>query len=80
MDLREEALRVWLTKYIAELIGESSEEIDTSEKLFEYDLDSIDSLRMAVEMEEAFGVEVPSDTFFDGLTTLDEVIDRFKSN
>ena len=78
--LQKEILSTWLTEYIDDLTGEPIEDIDTSAKLFEYDLDSIDSLRMAVEMEQALGIEVPPDTFFDGLTTLDEVIDLFKSD
>lgn len=47
--------------------------------MYEYDFDSIDSIRMAVEMEDALGIEVPTDTFFDGRSNLDELIDQLKS-
>jgi len=79
-EVTGQELRTWLTEYIAKLTGEPVESIDTSNKMFEYDFDSIDSIRMAVELKEAFGIEVPLDTFFDGLTTLDELIDQLKSD
>lgn len=71
---KSELLR-WCQLYLAVLIGESIESINTNDKLAVYDLDSIDSVTMAYEMEEKFGFPIHPDTFVEDSKTLEQIIE-----
>ena len=78
LELNAEHLQNWLFNYLLEITGEPIEEMSLNDELFKYDLDSIDSITMALEMEKAFNREIQPETFLDGLTTIQEVIDIAK--
>ncbi len=69
----------WIKEYIAGLIGEPVESIDSHVKFLEFDMDSIDAVTMALEMEKALKLDVPPEIFLDGLTTIEETLHHFKT-
>jgi len=72
-------LERWIKEYIAGLIGEPFESIASDMQFLEFDMDSIDAVTMALEMEKALNMDVPPEIFLDGLTTIEEVLDYFKT-
>jgi acyl carrier protein len=67
-------LRSWMKAYLATVVGERSENIDTQDPLSAYDLDSIDAVTMALEMEKALGNPVHPEMFLDNNASIDDVI------
>lgn len=67
-------LRNWMREYLADIIGEPLEFIDPAANFFTFDIDSIDGVTMALEMEKAFNIDIPPEIFLDGLTTIEEVV------
>ncbi|EGV27895.1 phosphopantetheine-binding protein [Thiorhodococcus drewsii AZ1] len=72
--LSADALRRWLTVYLATVIGEPSESIDTRVALSTYDLDSIDAVTMAIELEKKFTLKVHPDLFLLGHSSVEDVV------
>lgn len=76
MNCDEYSVKRWMTLYLAILIGEPSETIDTSESLSFFDLDSIDAVNMAIELEDKFGIALHPETFLDPDSSIDQVSER----
>ncbi|MEP4039079.1 acyl carrier protein [Pseudophaeobacter sp.] len=72
-----DTLQRWMKIYLATLIGESVDSLDTSDPLSEYDLDSIDAVTMAIEMEQKFDIEVHPETFLASETSILEISNQF---
>lgn len=77
MTKSRDEIESWMHHYISELISEPLEQIELDTPFLEFDIDSIDSITMALEMEKALHIEVPTDIFLDGLTTIKEVAGYF---
>ena len=71
-----DSLKRWMTLYLAVLIGEPSETIDTSESISFFDLDSVDAVTMAIELEDKFGIVVHPETFLNPQSSIDYISDR----
>jgi|GEM_PF-2280264 len=74
LKLEPNTLRNWMKEYLAAILGEPFEFIDPAANFFTFDIDSIDGVTMALEMEKAFNIEISPEIFLDGLTTIEEVI------
>ena len=68
------ALTRWIQLHLAVLTGEPSESIDIDGALGVFDLDSLDAVTMALEMEKAFGIEVEPETFLESDQTIAGVV------
>jgi acyl carrier protein len=65
-DISLETLIRWMKLHLATVLGEPVEQIATDACLSDFDLDSIDAVTMAFEMEERFGIPVNPETFMEG--------------
>lgn len=72
-----DTLQRWMKIYLATLIGESVDSLDTSDPLSEYDLDSIDAVTMAIEMEQKFDIEVHPETFLASEASIFEISNQY---
>lgn len=71
-----EALSRWIKVYLATVVGDPADSIDSSAPLSEYDLDSIDAVTMALEMEKMFDISVHPETFLDGDASIDDIVEQ----
>jgi acyl carrier protein len=55
--------RAWVCNRLATLLGTAPEEIDLDKSIYDYDLDSVDAIIMAGELEEVFAVAVDPAAF-----------------
>jgi len=69
-------LHRWIIVYLATVIGEPSENIDPTDAISEYDLDSIDAVTAALDLEAAFGVHVHPETFLLDDASIDDIVAR----
>ena len=74
LKLEPNILQNWMREYLAAIIAEPFEFIDPAANFFTFDIDSIDGVTMALEMEKAFNIDISPEIFLDGLTTIDEVV------
>jgi acyl carrier protein len=78
----EERLWEWVRNHLAQVRGVAPESVTVDKGLSSYGLDSIDSVLMAGELEEAFGVEIEParfiacDSFREIIATLAVDIDK----
>lgn len=72
-----ETLQRWLQVYIATIVGDAADSLDLSDPLSEYDLDSIDAVTMALEMEQKFNIEVHPETFLASERSITEIANQF---
>lgn len=72
-------IQLWICEYLSEITGDPIDSIALEDTLFKFDLDSIDSINMAIRMENVFKVEIPMETFLDGLTTIEEAVNNFST-
>lgn len=70
------ALTRWMQLHLAVLTGQPSETLSVDEPFGTFDLDSLDAVTMALEMEKALGVEVAPETFLDSEATIATITDR----
>jgi acyl carrier protein len=71
------APRDWVVRYLARLIEIDGSQIDLRKSLSELGLDSVDSMIMAGEFEEYFGVETDPSLFFD-CETIQDLLDAWE--
>lgn len=76
--LSQESLKRWLQVYIATILGEPSETIATNEALSTFDLDSIDSVTMAIELEKRFAIQVLPEIFLSRELSLDDIVKQLR--
>lgn len=60
-----DSLQRWMMAYLATICGEVADRMDPGQPLAAYDLDSVDAVEMALEMEKAFGIVLHPETFLD---------------
>jgi len=60
-----EVLQTWLVNQLAELFSKEPNEIDVSEPLTRYGLDSIDAVTLVGDLEDWLDLELPSTLFWD---------------
>ncbi|MDJ0930289.1 MAG: acyl carrier protein [Breoghania sp.] len=65
----------WLHLHVATALSESSEAVDVNVPLTKFDLDSVDSVMMAVDLEKRFSVPVHPELFLNADKSLVEVAD-----
>lgn len=68
-------VRRWIIVYIAVLVGEPSDSIETSVPFSRFDLDSVDAVQMAAEFEKTFHVEVGPEFFLRGHQSIEEIVE-----
>ncbi|WP_049976451.1 acyl carrier protein [Azospirillum sp. B506] len=56
--------------YLATICGEAAERMDPGQPLAVYDLDSVDAVEMALEMEKAFRIVLDPEIFLDTATSI----------
>lgn len=66
----------WITVYVATLLDMTSDTIDPTVPLANYDLDSVDAVEMAMKFECAFGRAIHPESFMDGDKSIDELAER----
>ena len=76
----KETLERWMKVYLATVIGEPSETVNTSEPLSIFDLDSIDAITMAVELEQKFKIEASPEHFLDGTSSINAIANKIASS
>lgn len=64
------ALPRWMQLHLATITGRPSEDIDIEAPLHVYDLDSVDAVVMALELQKAFGITVHPEIFLAGEQTI----------
>ncbi|MEP0155266.1 acyl carrier protein [Pseudophaeobacter sp.] len=69
-----ESLSRWILVYLATIIGEPADSLDGADPLSEYDLDSIDAVTMAIELEKTFKFGVHPETFMKQAASVDEIV------
>lgn len=74
--LDSETLNRWILVYLATLIGEPTDSLDPSDPMSEYDLDSIDAVTMAIELQNTFKFQVHPETFMRQSETVHDVVAR----
>lgn len=70
------ALTRWMQLHLAVLTGQPSETISVDEPFRTFDLDSLDAVTMALEMEKALGVDISPEMFLNGDATIAVITDR----
>ncbi|PWC88145.1 hypothetical protein TSH100_08730 [Azospirillum sp. TSH100] len=65
-----DSLQRWMMAYLATICGEAADRLDPGQPLAVYDLDSVDAVEMALEMEKAFGIVLHPETFLDTTITV----------
>ena len=73
MSIDPGSLTEWIKIYLAVLIGEPSESIDTTSPLSYFDLDSLDAVNLALELEDRFGFAVHPETFMDYNASINDI-------
>ncbi|WP_051261558.1 acyl carrier protein [Desulfovibrio inopinatus] len=69
-------LKNWIKDYLANLIGEPAETIDTTNPLSYFDLDSIDAVVMATKLSDEFGIDIHPETFLAEEISIDKISKR----
>lgn len=72
-----DSLERWMKIYLATIVGDPVDSLDVLDPLSEYDLDSIDAVTMAIEMEQKFGIEVHPETFLLGHLSISDIANKF---
>ncbi|MCQ4162084.1 phosphopantetheine-binding protein [Roseomonas sp. GC11] len=62
----EAGIRHWMLLHLAVLAGEPVESLSAEEPLARHDLDSVDAVQMALELEKALGLELEPELLMDG--------------
>lgn len=73
------ALTRWMQLHLAVLTGQPSETISVDEPFGTFDLDSLDAVTMALEMEKALGGDISPETFLDSEATIATIVDRMSA-
>lgn len=76
----QNSLSLWIQEYLAALIDEPAETIDTNALLSRFDLDSIDAVVMGLKLEEESGISIHPETFMDGNASIEELSKRILQN
>lgn len=74
--LDSEILNRWILVYLATLIGEPTDSLDPSDPMSEYDLDSIDAVTMAIELQNTFKLRVHPETFMRRTESVYDIVAR----
>jgi len=70
-------LSEWLLVYVAVMIGQPSETLSLDMTLRDLDMDSVDSVNLALELEKKFEVPVDPELFLNGDKSLNNVLVTF---
>lgn len=65
-----------LKLHIAVMTGRSADSIDGSDTIGSFDIDSVDSIQLAMEVEKDLGHEIDPEIFLRSGSTIDHIIDR----
>lgn len=74
-----ETLLNWLKAHLAAISGGRSEDVDDDHPLSRYDLDSVDAVQTALDVETAFGFPLHPDTFLHDDATVGALADALFS-
>jgi acyl carrier protein len=66
----------WMQLYIAELLGEPSENIEVTDPIAAFDLDSIDTVTMTIEMENKFEIRLSPEFFWNGKLSISDIANQ----
>ncbi|PWC40605.1 acyl carrier protein [Azospirillum sp. TSO35-2] len=75
-DLDRDGLQRWMMAYLATICGLAADRMDPAQALAVYDLDSVDAVEMALELEKAFGIALHPETFLDTATSVAAIADH----
>ncbi|CBS88970.1 acyl carrier protein [Azospirillum lipoferum] len=70
-----DALQRWMMAYLATICGFAADAMDPGQPLAGYDLDSVDAVEMALEMEKAFGIALHPETFLESRNSVAAIAD-----
>ncbi|WP_027184984.1 acyl carrier protein [Desulfovibrio inopinatus] len=70
------SLKQWIKNYLAVLIDEPIEKIDTNDPLSSFDMDSVDAVIMGTKLEEEFGITIHPEMFLDVAASIKELCER----
>lgn len=65
-----------LRLHIAVMTGRDSGTIDGGETIGSFDIDSVDGIELAMQMEQDLGQEIDPEIFLRSEATLDHIVDR----
>lgn len=70
-----DALQHWMMAYLATICGLPADAMDPAQPLAAYDLDSVDAVEMALELEKAFGLVLDPETFLESRNSVSAIAD-----
>lgn len=68
----------WILLYLAVLGGTPVEGLDAEAPLAGHDLDSVDAVQMAIELEKIYGFEVEPELFMQGEQSAREIAEMLR--
>lgn len=63
----------WMQLYLATLLGETADDISVRDPIKTFDLDSIDAVTMAIELEDRFDMRLTPEYFLNGKLSITDV-------